>query len=271
MYLKTERGFSLTELMVTVGILGGVALVTMRLFEDQTNKEALIRSKSEIQKTISLVKQSLSKPVNCRLNLNPYFMNQIQATGTIGLNIPNLKTYVSGTNSTKLLLGSAMNYNQFKTDTLKLFSVPGEPNKVRLQLKFLHKKKSSDGAVTGNWSAVQESLFYTVSTNSAGRITDCGEVVSAGNATAKEKFCKSLGSAAIWNASTGKCIFSQMTCPFGHVVIRLNTFGGVQCGPIRDHIKLDTLFDVSPCINRSGRFSIIFNPVSRKLKVHCVP
>jgi prepilin-type N-terminal cleavage/methylation domain-containing protein len=269
MYLKAERGFSLTELMVTVGILGGIALVTMRLFEDQTNKEALIRSKSEIQKTISLVKQSLSKPVNCRLNLNPYTIPQIQATGTTGHPHPNLKTYVSST-STKLLLGSGMNYNHFKTDNILLFSVPGEPSKVRLQLKFLHKKKSSDGAVSGNWTSVSESLFYTVSKNSLGQITDCGEVVCAANATAKQKFCKSLGSAAIWNASTGKCTFAQMTCPFGEVVMKLNTFGGVQCGPIKDYIKLDTLFDVSTCTNTSGKYRIVSNGAG-KLKVECVP
>ena len=268
-YLKAERGFSLTELMVTVGILGGVALVTMRLFEDQTNKEALIRSKSEIQKTISLVKQSLSKPVNCRLNLNPYTMPQIQATGTTGHPHPNLKTYVSST-STKLLLGSGMNYNHFKTDNILLFSVPGEPNKVRLQLKFLHKKKSSDGAVSGNWTSVSESLFYTVSINGLGRITDCGEVVSAANATAKEKFCKSLGSAAIWNASTGRCTFKQMTCPYGQVVMKLNTFGGVQCGQIKDYINLHSLFDVSTCINSSGKYRIVYNGFG-KLKVECIP
>lgn len=271
MYLKAERGFSLTELMVTVGILGGIALVTMRLFEDQTNKEALIRSKSEIQKTISLVKQSLSNPVNCRLNLLYYTMPQIQATGTTGLSHPILRTLVSSNNnSTKLLLESGKTYNHFKMDRILLFSVTGEPNKVRLQLKFLHKKKSSDGAVSGNWTSVSESLFYTVSKDSLGQITDCGEVVSAANATAKEKFCKSLGSAAIWNASTGKCTFAQMTCPFGQVVMKLNTFGGVQCGPIKNYIKLDSLFDVSTCINSSGKYRIVNNG-SGKLKVECIP
>jgi hypothetical protein len=94
--------------------------------------------------------------------------------------------------------------------------------------------------------------------------------VSAANATAKEKFCKSLGSAAIWNASTGRCTFKQMTCPYGQVVMKLNTFGGVQCGQIKDYINLHSLFDVSTCINSSGKYRIVYNGFG-KLKVECIP
>jgi hypothetical protein len=61
-----------------------------------------------------------------------------------------------------------------------------------------------------------------------------------------------------------------MTCPFGEVVMKLNTFGGVQCGPIKDYIKLDTLFDVSTCTNTSGKYRIVSNGAG-KLKVECVP
>jgi len=170
-------------------------------------------------------------------------------------------------------LGSGINNVNIKTDNIRLFFVqtlPDEPSKIRLQLKFLHKKKSTDGTVSGNWSSLTESLFYTVTLNNDGKITDSGEVGSAANATAKEKFCKSLGSAASWNPVLGKCIFSQMTCPFGQVVMKLSTLGGVQCGWIKDYIKLDSLFDVSSCINLSGRYRIIDNGFG-KLKVDCVP
>jgi prepilin-type N-terminal cleavage/methylation domain-containing protein len=273
MYLsRSEKGFSLVELMATIGILGGIVLVTMRLLEEQTNKEALIRSRAEIQKMVSLVRTNLANPNNCRLNLNSYFINIIGVSYANGIDLPGIKAYIPRTGGTKNLLTANTNYNHFETQAIKVRYY--EDNKVKIDLNFKYKKKSTDGRNAGNWSYVKETLIYkvTISTNigSSLRITDCGEVISASNNTAKEKFCKSLGMAATWDGTNGRCSFTQMTCPFGMVVMKLNTLGGVYCGPIKDYIKLDSLFEVSTCTNTSGKYRIVSNGAG-KLKVECVP
>ncbi len=269
MYIKSsEHGFSLPELMITVVILGGIALVTMRLFENQTNNEALIRSRAEIQKAVSLIRSSLANPNNCSATFNSLGINNVAVSGANGVNIPAVKVHLPSTGGTKNLFTANTNYNHFDLDTINVRTY--EDNRLKMDLNFKHKKKSSDGRNPGNWSYVRESLIFQVDFQSSTMITNCREIVSAANATAKEKFCKSLGTAATWNGATGKCTFNQMTCPFGQVVMKLNTFGGIQCAPIKDHIKLDTLFDVSyTCLNVSGKYRILYNG-SGKLRVDCV-
>jgi prepilin-type N-terminal cleavage/methylation domain-containing protein len=274
MHLKNQRGFSFLEVVVTVGILGGVSLVTMRLFEDQTNNEALIRSKGEIQKMIGVVRTTLRSGNNCRYNFNTYSMGQLYANmRNGGVPVPNLKRVYQQTPTTLGLttfLHANKDYNEFSTDRFSINYPVGSTGGVILDLRFKYKKKSTDGKVSGNWAYVTEKIPFSVTTDASGRISDCGEVISAANATAQQKFCLSLGSAAVWNSSTQKCTFAQMTCPFGQVVVGLNTLGGVQCGAIKDHIKLDSLFDVSTCLNEYQMYRVIYNGHG-KLKVDCVP
>jgi prepilin-type N-terminal cleavage/methylation domain-containing protein len=278
MHLKNQRGFSFLEIMVTVGILGGVALVTMRLFEDQTNNEALIRSKGEIQKMIGVVRTTLRSGNNCRYNFNTYSIGQLYANWRSGgVPVQDLKLFFQQTPTTlgeKILLSANKDYNEFSTDGFSVnYTSPSGGSAFRLDLRFKYKKKSTDGKVSGNWAYVTEKIYFNATTDSSGRISDCGEVISAANATAQQKFCLSLeaAGAATWNSTTSKCTFSNnMTCPLGQVVVGLNKLGGVQCGAIRDHIKLDSLFDVSTCRNVSGKYRIIYNG-NGKLKVDCVP
>lgn len=273
MHLKNQSGFSFLEIMVTVGILGGVSLVTMRLFEDQTNNEALIRSKGEIQKMIGTVRTTLKSSINCRYNFNTYNRSDLyRAQRSGGLPVQDLKMVYQKTPTTlgqNIFLSANKDYNEFSTDRFSLNYSPASTG-FFLELRFKYKKKSTAGKVSGNWAYVTEKMSFRFTTDSSGKISDCGEVISAANATAQQKFCLSLGSAAVWNSSTQKCTFAQMTCPLGQVVVGLNTLGGVQCGAIKDHIKLDSLFDVSTCLNVSGKYRIIDNGLG-KLKVDCVP
>ncbi len=248
--------------------------MTMRLFEDQTNNEALIRSKGEIQKMIGTVRATLKSGSNCRYNFNTYKLSDLYANWRNGgLPVQELKMVYQKTPTTlgqNILLSANKDYNEFSTDGFSV-NYPGPGGYAfGLHLRFKYKKKSTAGKVSGNWAYVTEKIYFNATTDSSGRISDCGEVISAANATAQQKFCLSLGSAAVWNSSTQKCTFAQMTCPLGQVVVGLNTLGGVQCGAIKDHIKLDSLFDVSTCLNVSGKYRIIDNGLG-KLKVDCVP
>lgn len=52
--------------MVSLGLLGGISIVTVRLIENQANNEAHLKAKAEIMKTTSLLKTILNDPEGCR-------------------------------------------------------------------------------------------------------------------------------------------------------------------------------------------------------------
>lgn len=66
MYSLKNKGFSLPELTVALGILGGIALVTVKLIENNANNQAHLKAKSEIQKTTALLKSILNNSESCR-------------------------------------------------------------------------------------------------------------------------------------------------------------------------------------------------------------
>ncbi len=61
-----QKGFTLPEIMVSLGLLGGISIVTVRLIENQANNEAHLKAKAEIAKTTSLLKTILNDPESCR-------------------------------------------------------------------------------------------------------------------------------------------------------------------------------------------------------------
>jgi hypothetical protein len=66
MSVKNEKGLSLLEMSVGMGVLGGVMLISMNVVNQQKSNESYIRSKGEIQKAVSLLAINLKDPENCR-------------------------------------------------------------------------------------------------------------------------------------------------------------------------------------------------------------
>lgn len=61
-----NKGFTLPEIMVSLGLLGGISIVTVRLIENQANNEAHLKAKAEIMKTTSILKTILNDSEGCR-------------------------------------------------------------------------------------------------------------------------------------------------------------------------------------------------------------
>lgn len=74
----SQKGFSLPEITVALGLLGGISLMTIKLVENQMNNEAHLKAKTEIAKTTALLKTILNDPENCRNMLK----DQILPTAT---------------------------------------------------------------------------------------------------------------------------------------------------------------------------------------------
>jgi prepilin-type N-terminal cleavage/methylation domain-containing protein len=274
----SSKGFSLPEIMISLGLLGGISLVTMKLVEEQQKNQALIKARAEVGKVISLLKNTINEGENCRSMLAGRTLN------SSGVSVPSLQIPLKGApGSFKQILAASTTYPGFRTDTIVLIepsgAAPGTAElRIRFKLKNREMKKWSWNLATTSPGDTffQEEIPLLVSRNGANQITDCGSVVSAVNVTAREKFCRSLGTAAIWNSVTQTCAFNDLRCPYGTVLTRLTNMGTLQCDPIKNKIDLNVLFDTNyRCQNVNNNWSVVpvvpdpSQPTVYKLRIHC--
>lgn len=278
-----SRGYSLIEISVALAILGGVSILTMRIVQEQKGNETFIRSKAEIQNAISILRTTLADSENCRAMLAGKTF-QKPVTGSSGVELQSLflpfrgKTDASGNAIGKEFLKKDQSYRGFSVKSIYLAGddtiatkTTSQPQTGKLIINFEIKNKS-----LAVWSKANTNQLITQSLPISGTIapnslvlSDCGIAVSEMNITAKQKFCLSLGNAAVWDSINNKCNFSSiMTCPEGEVMVKMNSLGGVVCEPIKDAIKLDDLFDTTSC-QSTGKIRIIEK--NGKLRVDCPP
>jgi hypothetical protein len=267
MRLINRKGFSLPELTIALGLMGGISLVTMKLIDEQKSNEAYLRGRTEISKAVSVLKNALNDTENCRKMLAGVDLDTA-STSLSSLEIP-IKS--SPTNFMRILEANKT-YNGFRTTTITVSAPAGSPpNTARVELNFRIKSRNMKLWGDANDSddrIITERIPLIITKNAANVITDCGPVVSEANLTAKQKFCQSLGGAAQWDSVNSKCVFRDMTCGYGKVPTRLTSLGGVICEDIKNKIDLNQLFDSTQCTT-TGKFRII--EVGGKLKIDCPP
>lgn len=78
-----QKGFTLPEIMISLGLLGGISIVTVRLIENQASNEAHLKAKAEIMKTTSLLKTILNDPEHCRNMLKDQVIPNVVAVPEI--------------------------------------------------------------------------------------------------------------------------------------------------------------------------------------------
>ena len=282
-FTKAQKGFSLPELSIAIGLLGGISLITMNVISDQKSNESFLKARTEINNAVSLVKASISDKENCRSMLS----GKILATNNSIIDLTSLKVQVkSSPGSSMEILKANTNYNGFKTDAIKLYTgarsgvIPSplptslttnslvELIQAKIDIDFRIKNKSmAKWTSSSSDRLITETIPLFLTVLKVGRIvTDCEGVLSDTNNTAKEKFCKSLGTAATWNSTTLKCTLNNQTCPTGQIMVKMGNLGDMQCQDIKNHINLADLFSTQECTS-TGSFRIINE--SGKLKIDC--
>lgn len=284
MSVKNQKGFSLPEIMVALGLMGGISLVTMKLVQESSNNEVILKSKAEIQKTTALIKGVLNDPEACRKMLNQNVVSSIPTNIIKPADVPNLN--FDGTpnpnglyqrlrdNSFKRLLVPDTKYIGFRTGAITIAPpISGTPNVADLVIDFRVERKAnmfSDGNDSNDLIISQRIPFIYAGTPSGANtiISDCGPVLSESNETAKQKLCASLGQMAEWDSTLKTCRFQTKKCPFGQAMIKVGSNGDPVCRNIDEMLDANQLIDVTPCQSTSGRYKIGVNG-SGKLKINC--
>lgn len=273
MKMLTQKGFSLPEILVALGLMSGVTVITMKMVENQTTNESKIKSLGEVSKTVSIIEGVLANPELCKKMLGGKTRATTSNYGTV---LPQLSYPVGG--GTLMVLESK-NYGSFMLnpgDIQLANQVTSTGNFADLIINFKVRKKTThqfgDNNDPSNFDVVTRRIPVAVKLSGT-TVVSCGPIVSEANNTARRVFCEGLGGATIWDDIEKKCKLknnSDMKCPDGQVPKRMTSLGYVECVPIANTINLNDVFETTPSSCSSGtNISVEYNSATKKLRIKC--
>lgn len=296
-WFKNENGFSLPEITIAVGLLAGISLVTMKILDNQVTNESRLKTNTEIQKTVSLLKTILNNPRSCSellagQPLSPTLNGVTNVIKPAAVTAPGSTaglyqkiTASNGSVSYKEILAIDSDYGRFRIGPagsiqfVKVTNSGTGADAIDLVIRFGLETQGiifrDDGNSNNDKIQIQR-IPLMVTFNSANEITDCGLVTSDINTAAKKKLCLSLGNLAKWNDLLDKCEFNSYMCTGNQVPARQNDSGTLfTCVDIHEQFNVQDLFvtGTSACAppNLTGKFRIEAEGTPPKLAIKCHP
>ncbi len=265
MYLKkllsSYSGFSMTELMVGVGLLGGVSLVTMKVMQENAGNEAYLNFTAKVNSASMLIQNAMNNAGRC----NEMVVGQVRGTS-----LPYLRISKGGA-AYEVLLQENTEYADFfvPSSGIQLTTSTLGSNISEIVLTFKTRRqallKGGNASNLNKGMIVKRIPFVTELTGTM--IKSCGPVVSDADAAAKEVMCRSLGAAATW--SGGVCTLVEMKCPAGQVPSQMTSMGKVICVSVLNPNFRDTLFDYGPTTCAAGQTVTLVAGAGGKIKAGC--
>ncbi len=247
--LRNQFGFSLAEMMVAVGLLGGVSLVTMKVIQSQAQNQSNLKMTDAVNKASLIVQTMMSNNQRC----NEMMVGKTRNNGT------NYTLQIASTGGNQVFLAPLTTYAEgFRTGSITLVTSSLGTGVTDLVMEFFTRAKAVENRVNDSDSA-QYSYKITkrvsfVSELSGNVIKSCGSVLSDSDLTAKKMMCDSLGAAAAtW--TSGTCVLRDMKCTVpGEVPFQFNSLGDFECMPITNSSIRNQIFnyDVSTCSPGQG-------------------
>lgn len=292
--IKNQSGFSLPEILVAVGLMGGISLVSMKLMDQQAGNEKVLKANAEVNKAVALVQAALSGDASCK--------------SLLGGKTPGTTLSVLEINTTRSTDGAAVrdqilkentNYGAFFVPTGGIRFLPNGGvvagnTKALLEITFWVRKNQVKANMnteigTQNDNKIIKTLpiEFKAATTAApgypvGSVVSCGPVLSESNLLAKRKFCASLDpqesdtqttqaglGVSYWDGTN--CRLNSMDCPWGKVPKNMTSLGGIQCVDLESQMdanSLNQIIDPTSCRTTTGNFSIQATPGGR-LRVIC--
>jgi prepilin-type N-terminal cleavage/methylation domain-containing protein len=286
--MMKNAGFSLPEIMVALGLLGGVSLVTMRMMDNHTKGQATLKHRAEIQKASAIVENVLKDKDNCRLMLRGNTVTSTPTTiiphpditpGNIASKIPNHTALNAAATDRTLYLPYKSGNVVYYKPLLRVGQV--YPGFEMTDIQISHAMKFS-GITTGVNDVAQLSLTFESPPKSrryikkditflykhqSNVLTDCGPVLSDATDEAKRKLCLSMGPMVQWE--DGKCEFVTKKCAWNEVPVEFGSDGAKNCVPANTRLKGEDLFDTNTSCTLNPGGSVWLESVSGKLRVRC--
>ena len=163
-----SRGFSLVQVLVATGIMGGLALVLMRL---QDNSSQITKT-AEVNQALYIFSQEITSvltiPKNCTETFKTLVLNETPRNITVIKKVKN-----NGTPIVMYTVGNTYQNNQLKLESIQYVESSDEFLEVRM--KFNKESKQVAGG-----KSISKVLKLSFSKDAMNRITQCGGTTQAG-------------------------------------------------------------------------------------------
>lgn len=268
MYLKTwtKQGFSLIELAVSMGLVGGVTLAAMKVMEDQSSNDAISRYKAEVQKTVLMVQRSLNNPSRCTEML------QGKVITPSGTNLPNGLILNPADPARSTVLIRPGNVGSVRLTSLQVATSTFSNSSFDIRMTFTPQTAESVIPFFNSGRAtITKTITLVGSLNAANVIQSCGPVVSESDEVSKKALCDGLSTTvATWNSSTKRCTLnlSNFKCPHPQVPTRLTRLGAYVCESIATQVDYSKIFDFNPVSCPTKQFALYLLP-DGKISIGC--
>src|SRR5690606_273957 len=285
-----EKGFSLIELTVTVGLMGLVSLFTMKVMENQTSSQASIEATAEINMTVSTIAQSINDPAKCASMFHNQVASPAGTTTFDGLrytvaNPPAAPVthQLLETRATHNIVYQHFFINDHNDIRLRGDTASGTATlsiTFRVQPSSLSQKLNLFNQT--NARTIIRHIPFNVELDGANRVLSCGSVVSSNSLLSQQNACALLtGIGAYWNASHPhgpRCMMREQVCPFDHLMRGFNADGSINCRPAEEFVRGEDIFDLSHTVNCnfggsptgiSHRWVLVPTGPQGRLRIHC--
>ena len=200
MNLKSIKGFSLAEVMVAAGLIGGLSLALLQM----TKTQGEVQKRSEVSFEITSMSSAIAQNL-----LNSDACTATFVAGTVvadGLIIPDIKNrrgdilYNTGT----VYGNNQLQINQITLTNLVLGvgAGPNQYGEVNLDITF----EKLSRLIKGN-KIITKSFPVKLEVDGAGGLVKCYSATENAIATAKDQSCSSIG--GVFNPATDNCNLSS--------------------------------------------------------------
>lgn len=209
MIKSSKSGFSLVELMIVAGLVGGLALVVMQVLKSSSKGQVDVQNFADYSSLRNEANFLISSPNSCKASLGgmTFKGSTIKNTPVTGVEL--WSSNQAGARSTKKFYGSAK-FGKLEIESISLLMpdytagtnwVEGIDQTFTAELK-ISGKKSSMGS-TKSFNDITKPIHVTFDTDSSGvsKIKDC---------TTGSTSTSGAGSFNIWGASTCPAAFETV-------------------------------------------------------------
>ena len=267
-FLKSNKGFSLPEVMIAVAISGVVALGAAKMMSDNQKNQSYVQTIAEINTMTNVVKMAIGDKKNCNS-----FISGLTRSGEAAL--------VSGVDYTSIDIGDPsrktsivkvhpFTYGKFYVRGVRLYSSAENPKVKKIELTFDYKNSpymmeggTDRKRIIKNISFLADYKMGPTGIASASDPLECGDLVEDTLLESQEALCRSLGTDfAEWGTPVAnKCNIKEFKCPAGQVPWVVTSLGKVICKNTEDTLDPNALIDGSAvnCPETSSNIRIEFS------------
>lgn len=246
-------GMSLAEVMVGVGLLGGVSVVTMTVMKNQASNDSYLKYTAAVNKAAMQVQNSINNSSRCNEMLAGQVRDPNSWPNVSTAPLSSLRIKKDAT-SWEVLLQENQEYAEgffIPTGGIRLMTSSNGASiselvitfKTRNRAQWKNNARIQDMNASDQGTIIKRIPFVSMIEGGTNKLRSCGPVVADEDIRAKERMCIALGTAATWNAGTATCTINSVNCPAGEVPIQMTSLGNLSCAPVSNAQMRDQLFD----------------------------